>query len=116
MTTTTTTTEFVYVGRDNTIDLMLKEDGVIVELHETVTRMDLKFSDRIYEDQYITSVDYPTAFDWVTRGEEGIVILKLGGIELTSGKDTKVELIVYDTINTNGIVWGTVPIRVITNI
>lgn len=116
MTTTTTETEYVYVGRDNTIDLLLKADGVVIALDTAVTRMDLKFSDRIYGTQYLTSVDYPTAFDWVTRGADGIVILKLGDIELTAGKDTKVELIVYDNVNTNGIVWGVVPIKVITDI
>lgn len=113
---TTTETEYVYVGRDNTIDLLLKADGVAIELHEAVTRMDLKFSDRIFGTQYVTSADYPTAFDWVTRGADGIVILKLGGLELAAGRDSKVELIVYDNVNTNGIVWGEVPIKIITDI
>jgi hypothetical protein len=114
--TTEVVTEYVYVGRDNTIDLLLKADGVVIALDAAVTKMEMKFSSRLFGAEYINSESNPGVFDWDTKGADGIVIIALGGLAITAGKDSKVELIVYDNVNTNGIVWGTVPIKVITDI
>jgi hypothetical protein len=104
---TTPTPELVWTGRDNTIDLLLKADGVArTDLDTSVTKMVLR-----YNDVYYSSTEHSGVFDWVTRGSEGIVILSLGHLGLT-GSDRKAELIVYDASNTNGIVWDQIYIKV----
>lgn len=94
--------EIIWKGRDNSIDLLIKADGEIVTgLDVTVTKIELK-----YKDIYYSSTDSPTSFDWASRGADGVIILKLGLLSLPAGKDKKAELIIYDAVNTNGIVWG----------
>ena len=93
------TTENVYNGHDNTIDLLLKAEGVAEDL-SSVTRMTLEVS--------TTTVDSDvsgSAFDWAP-GTTGKVILTLGAEGLAVGT-YQATLTVYDTTNTNGIVWGT---------
>ena len=92
------TTENVYDGHDNTIDLLLKADDVAEDL-SSVTRMTLEVGS--------TTVDSDVsgdAFDWDT-GVTGKVILDLGGESLAAGT-YRATLTVYDPTNTNGIVWG----------
>lgn len=92
------TTENVYLGHDNTIDLLLKADGVAVDL-SAVTRMTLEVGD-----DTVDSGESPDAFDWDT-GTTGKVILNLGGESLTP-RTYRATLTVYDPDNTNGIIWG----------
>ena len=93
------TTERTYVGHDNTIDLLLKADGVAQDLSE-VTRMTLEVSTKTVDSD--VSGD---AFDWAP-GTTGKVILTLGAEGLSVGT-WQATLTVYDGSNTNGIVWGT---------
>lgn len=93
------TTENVYDGHDNTIDLLLKADDVAQDL-SAVIRMALEVGDDIVDSD--VSGD---AFDWNT-GTTGKVILSLGGESLSVGA-YRATLTVYDPDNTNGIVWGT---------
>ena len=93
------TTEYVYDGHDKTIDLLLKADGVAVDLSE-VSRMTLEVGSATIDSDVSGS-----AFDWDT-GVTGKIILALGGEGLTAGAH-RATLIVYDPLNTNGIVWGT---------
>ena len=92
--------EYVYNGKDNTIDVLLKEGGDAVDL-SAVTRMVLKDLGGEWTIDYDTA---PSAFDWDT-GVTGKVIIALGDQSITAGKYW-VRLIVYDAVNTNGIVWG----------
>ena len=93
------TTEIVYDGHDNTIDLLLKADGVAQDL-SSVTRMTLEVGSSI-----VDSAVSGSAFDWAP-GVTGKLILVLGDEGLTAGS-YRATLTVYDSTNTDGIVWGT---------
>jgi len=96
--------EIVYLGRDNTVDLLLKEDGSAKDL-SAVTRMIVKQDDGDWEVDYDT---YNNAFDWDT-GTTGKVILDLAAALATEGVaagEYVVRLVVYDPTNTDGLVWG----------
>lgn len=92
--------EYVYNGRDNTIDLLLKADGSAVDL-STVTRMIIKDKNGAWE---VDEDDSASAFDRDTD-VTGKVIIALGDQGITA-RNYQVQLIVYDPNNTNGIVWG----------
>ena len=96
--------EVVYLGRDNTIDLLLKADGVLQDL-SGVTHAALVFSGVT-----VSSVARTGWFDW-TSGTTGQLILKLGGTTISKGF-YQAELIVYDSGNTKGVCWGKVPILI----
>ena len=91
-------TETVYLGHDNTVDLLLKEDGAAQDL-SSVTRMTLAVGTVT-----VDSDDDADAFDWDT-GTTGKVVLDIGDQELVRGKH-RAELVVYDPTHTNGVVWG----------
>ena len=91
-------TETAYIGRDNTIDIQLLEDGVAVDL-SGVTRMTLAFEGAVIAD----SNEDPGVFDW--DNGNGVVILKLGGLVGLTAGIYHTRLVVYDPINTNGIAW-----------
>jgi len=92
-------TEHVYLGHDNTIDLLLTADGAAVDL-SSVTRMTLELDAG-------TTIDFdesPAAFDWDT-GTTGKLVLALGGETIPAGT-YRTTLTVYDPDNAAGIVWG----------
>jgi hypothetical protein len=92
-------TEIVYLGHNNTIDLLLKADGVAVDL-SSVTRMVIELNNGTE----IDSVDNPAAFDWTT-GITGKLSLSLGDEVIAAGRYSAV-LVVYDPTNLDGIVWN----------
>jgi len=99
--------EIVYLSRDNTVDLLLKADGVAQNL-SSVTRMIVKQEN---DDWAIDSDVYSDAFDWAP-GVTGKVILDLAdamaaGNENVPAATYMVRLVVYDPTNTNGVVWST---------
>jgi len=95
--------EVIYLDRDNTVDLLLKEDGVAKDI-STTTRMIVKQDDGDWEVDYN---DYNDAFDWDT-GTTGKVVLDLAAALATEGVtagEYVVRLVVYDPGFTDGIVW-----------
>ena len=92
-------TEHVYLGHDNTIDLLLKADGAAVDL-SAVTRMTLELD----ATTTIDSATSPEAFDWDT-GTTGKLVLALGGETISAGIYEKCKLTVYDPDNAGGIMW-----------
>ena len=96
--------EILYVGRDNTIDVILKADGSAVNLSGT-THVSLVFSGST-----ISSVGRTTWFDW-TSGTTGEIKFKLGGTTIAAGA-YDAELITFDLTNTRGISWGIIPVLV----
>lgn len=94
------TTEVVYLGRDNTVDLLLKADGSAQDL-SGVTRMVLVVGDAEIDSD---------AFDWDT-GTTGKVVLALGDETISEGTYTA-WLVVYDGSNPDGIVWGSFTLKV----
>lgn len=99
------TTEWVYLGKSNTIDLLLKADGSAVDL-SSVTRMTLDFDGTV-----IDSDTSPSAFDWDT-GTTGKVVLALGAESISAGT-YRALLTVYDDTNVNGIAWDRIKIVVV---
>ena len=95
--------EIVHLGHDNNIDLLLKADGAAHDITNT-TRMTLSFGSTL-----IDSAIHSGVFDW-TPGD-GKLYLSLGAQTITAGTYYS-ELIVYDSVNTNGIVWGSFTILV----
>lgn len=97
-------TEIAYIGHDNTIDLQLLEDNVAVDL-SGVTRMTLQFGDTLMDSDVHAGV-----FDW--SAGNGVLEIALQGQSITANEYYDTQLIVYDAINTNGIVWGKISIVV----
>jgi hypothetical protein len=98
------TVERVYKNRDNTNDLLLKADGVAIDL-SAITKMEL-----IGDGWSVDSTTNPAVFDFSAGG--GVVVLSLGGVEGMSAGKGWVDIIVYDSDNTNGVNWGSFPIYV----
>lgn len=96
-------TEYVYLGHDNTIDLLLKVDGVIYDITST-TKMEVEFGSTT-----ISSATSASAFDW-TQGD-GKLYLTMGAESIPTGTYNAV-LTVYDATNTDGVVWNTFKCKV----
>jgi len=103
-------TEIIYKDRDNHVDLQLTLDGVALtsEQMSAITKVEILFMGYYYD-----SENFPDAFDWDTRASEGTVGLHLSEIPtITTGRDENTELIVYDSVNTDGIIWSTFDLQV----
>ena len=93
--------ETVYLGRDNAIDLTLKVDGAAANLI-SVTRIDLQAEDGSWA---VNSDASPGAFDWTTDPAAGYLSMMLGSEAIPEGVH-RVQLVVYDPSNTDGVVWA----------
>jgi len=102
-------TEIVYLNHDNTIDLILKADGTAVDL-SSVTKMTVTFGT-------ITLTSTNQVADpilWVQVGyERGEVHLILGDANIPAKSYKNVYLVVYDSIYTDGIVWGSFNVKIL---
>jgi len=100
-------TEVVYLGHDNTIDLLLKADGTAQDL-SGVTKITATFGDTLVE-----STDPAGGpITWNQDGyDTGEIRLALGGQPINPGVYS-VPITAYDPINTDGVFWGLVLIRV----
>ncbi len=96
--------EVVYLGRDNSMDFILKADGVAQSL-SSVTRMELVISGVTYSS---VTAGY---FDW-SGATTGFVAITLGQSSVLSPGTYDAELILYDASNDNGIFWGKIPLKV----
>lgn len=91
-------TEIAYVGRDNTIELELTEDGVAVPV-SSLTRVILDLgAHKIDSDQEPAIV-----FDW--SGSNLVMKLGLANDIATYIGTYPARLIIYTTVQTSGIVW-----------
>lgn len=93
----------VYLGHDNTIDLLLKVGGVVADIVSS-TKVTVEFGSTV-----ISSATSPGAFDW--DDGKGMLYLKLGGESIPVGAYDAV-LTVYDAVNTDGIRWNTFKCKV----
>lgn len=97
--------EVVYLGRDNTIDLLFMVDGIVSDI-SGAERVTIEFGDAT-----IDSDTSPDAFDW-SDGEGGILYLTLGDESIPTGSyDAFVTI--YDSENVNGWVWNSFKCRVV---
>ena len=101
--------EYVYLGRDNTIDLLLKADGTATDL-ASVTKITASFNNVL-----ISSTDNEAGLiTWDVDGyDTGEIRIAVGGETIPGGKYNKVPIIVYDATNTTGVHWGYIPVEVI---
>lgn len=97
--------ETVYLGRDNSIDLLFKMDGVVTDISNAL-RITIGFCDTV-----IDSDTSPDAFDW-TEGEDGKLYLALGDESIPVGSYNAL-IVIYDSVNTDGIVWDDFKCRVV---
>lgn len=98
---TTQNIDVIYLGRDNTNELLLKVDGVGQPL-DSVTRIDLEFDDGV-QISNTTGTAWP--IKWLGLGTDGKVELKLGAYTITAGERT-CRLTTIDPTDSNGIVWS----------
>ena len=93
--------ETVFLGHDNSIDLLLKADGVAQDL-SSVTKITASFGSVLISSEDSTG----GAIRWSGTGyETGEIRLLLGDQAIPAGK-YKVPIIVYDPANANGIHWS----------
>jgi copper chaperone CopZ len=99
--------EIVFLAHNNTIDLLLKADGVAQDL-SNVTKITATFraTTIISEDHVSGSIKWDNA-GYAT----GEIRLDLGG-QTIAARSYCVPIVVYDLANTDGVVWGYVPIEV----
>jgi len=106
--------ETIYTDRDNPITLILKEDDENITEAQmlAITKVGVRYDpDDNGAGVYYNSDDYPTKFDWTTNADEAKVTMKLGTL-LPAGYDRKAELLIYNAVNTNGIVWDQFRLKV----
>jgi len=97
------TVDTIYLGHDNTVDLVLKVDNVAFDLSD-ITSITATFGDVT-----ITSTDKVSGtITWDQPGyDTGEIRLDMGGQAITASKKPySVPIVTYDAINTTGIVWG----------
>jgi hypothetical protein len=100
-------TEIVYLGHDNTIDLLLKASSSAASL-TSVTKITATFDDTLITNSSASTGTITWAGASYSTGE---VRMTLGAQTIDPGR-YDVPIIVYDATWTTGIVWDIVPIRV----
>lgn len=104
--------ERVWIGRDNTVDLILKQNGTAVDLGG-VNRMDL-----VLGAVTISSTSASTGIiTWAQAGyATGEARIAVGHATAVNAGRFEGTLIVYDFASTMGIVWGDeVPLQILAN-
>ena len=98
----------VWKGRANSIFIQLSKDGTVLTPEEIdlITAVELR-----YKGVYYGSLAYPTYFDLTTYRATGQIAIKPGLLPMPVGEDV-VELIIYDSVNTDGIMWMQISVEV----
>lgn len=105
--------ETIYQAHDNSIDLILKADGVAVGT-STVTMITASFGTVLCK-----STDAASGIiRWNQAGyDTGEIRMFLGSAtSVVPDKYLDVPIVVYDPTNSNGVVWGTVEIDVLARV
>jgi len=103
--------EIVYSGHENSIDLVLKADGIAVAL-TSVTRMTLTLGTKLID----SDNGGADPIRWIQSGyATGEIRLFLGDQTISAG-NYQAPLVVYDLTNPDGVVWGRVPLTVIAEV
>ena len=106
----------VWKGRENGFALQLKktnDEGVLTVL--TSDEMDdISKIEILFKEEYYSSAEYGTSFDWSTYKASGVAVFKLGLISaIVTGRDKRAELIIYNPTNPAGIIWKLLDINVV---
>jgi hypothetical protein len=100
--------EIFFINHDNPAALVLSEGTVAVDL-SNVTRMTLSLGTVLIESTN-SSVDL---IKWKVAGSTTGEIRVMAGLATVAAEGYyDAPLVVYDTSYVNGIVWGTVPVRI----
>lgn len=101
-------TEYVWIGHGNTVDLLLLKDGVALTTTEMddITKITITVGSVTVE-----STDKATGpIKWRQTGyQDNEIRIDIGGQAISAG-EYKAPLVVYDSANVDGIVWGYVPL------
>ena len=104
------TVDTIYLGHDNSVDLILKVDNVAYSL-ASITSITATFGDVT-----ITSTDAAAGtIRWNQAGyATGEIRLVMGALETITASERpyNVPIVTYDAVNTTGIVWGKYKIKV----
>jgi len=95
--------ETIFLGHENTIDLLFITDGEIVDITNT-TRVTVAFGGTVIDSDTSSS-----AFNW-TEGD-GKMYLSFGHESIEVGSYHALVTI-YDDVNDDGIIWGSFLCRV----
>lgn len=99
-------TEILYLGHDNSIDVILKSDSSAVDT-SGFTRMTISIGSVALES---TNAD-DGMIRWNKAGYDvGEVRLYLGNSSRLDKGQEQASLVVYNATATNGIVWGEIPL------
>lgn len=88
-------TEYVYLGRDNTIELQLTEGGSAID-HTTITRAILNGFNSPIDSSVV-----PAAFDW---SDSAKLVISIGDQSIPAATYT-IMLVIYRSGDVNGRVW-----------
>ena len=104
-------TENVYLGHDNAINLILKSNGSAVDT-SGFTKMTLTLGTAAVE-----SANSTASISWNAAGyADGEIRLHLGGHSTITAGRYEAPLIVYNATAASGIMWGNVPLSVISEV
>ena len=112
------TTQIIYKGHNSPISVRITDyDGSIYTAAKmaTITRAYLKYiyaSGQTAEFLDSAAAGHEDVFDWATLAATGYMTIDGGLIDLTAGRDTTAELVVYDGTYTSGRVVTTLDILV----
>lgn len=101
-------TEIVWLGHDNTIDLLLKASSSAASL-TSVTKITATFDTYLVENSSASSGAITWAGSSYSTGE---IRLKLGSDGSLAAGTYDVPIIVYTASSSTGIVWDIIPIKV----
>lgn len=98
----------VWKDRANPVYIQLSKLGTVLTAEEmaAITKAELK-----YVGVYYNSTDHPTVFDLTTLAADGKIVIKPGLLQWEAGADI-VELIIYDALNVDGIMWKQIRVTV----
>jgi len=96
-------TEYVYLGRDNTIEFALSINGTVID-HTTITQVIVKGLNYDLDSDVV-----PSAFDFTDPDK---LVLSFGAQPIKAG-NYSMKLVVKRTGDTNGVVWyDDIPVKV----
>ena len=99
-------TRIIYTGRDTNIKYQLLDQGQPKDL-SNLSKIDLIFTSTV---KVTGTVGTTAPLDYATVPTE--LVLKFSDITLPSGSYPSIKLVVYDSDNPNGLIWGEIALVV----
>jgi len=99
-------TRIIYTGRDTNIKYQLLDQGQPKDL-SNLSKIDLIFTSTV---KVTGTVGTTAPLDYATVPTE--LVLKFSDITIPSGSYPSIKLVVYDSDNPNGLIWGEIALVV----